>query len=711
MFPSPRVECASVEHVIRDAGRDRVADVLVAQVEPVGEAVRLQRDARLERDLERRSRSSAFGGRWLISRPVGWLRQRDRRMPHRLGHAWRSAARRPRAGPRAALAAPTRARRARRRAGRATRRCGCRTRRRAGPGTARAARWRRRSPRAWRRSASASRPGTTPHARRVVADREVLVAELPRRRAPSRARDALPSDQVVWQCRSPRTSRELDELRRLAAERLPRAAPAGTTGGRAARRRPPRRARPAAARAPRRTRREPVARTSSVPNEAGGATRRARPARLRPSRRPRGALARDDRDDLGKPANALEHRPRAVGGTTTASSLRESHQRRGSPAATPPSAARSPGERARAARISPRRGRGRRARQRGAGSSPPSSARRPATSRSRPSSAAARSSSARRDAERAPELDRPLRRGRAGARSRRSAAARRARARAARRLARLDELPQSRSMPGPMPRSSRARPSVRAPRGRRRRRTRSAARRYARTRSPAPASSSSAAYASSVPAMSLLSTRLVSSHVGDRHSGRDCVKLVVLSGGVGGARFARGVAEVADPGAVTVVGNVGDDVEVLGMHVSPDLDSIVYALAGLNDEDRGWGRSDETWNTLDTVSALGGEDWFRLGDRDLGLHLVRTQALRAGEPLSAVTARIAAGLGSNRVCCLRRTTGCAPGSPRPRGSFRFRSGSSPADTATRPMPCVSRCGGREAGARRRRRDRGGRPAR
>jgi LPPG:FO 2-phospho-L-lactate transferase len=86
-------------------------------------------------------------------------------------------------------------------------------------------------------------------------------------------------------------------------------------------------------------------------------------------------------------------------------------------------------------------------------------------------------------------------------------------------------------------------------------------------------------------------------------------------------------------------------VEVLGMHVSPDLDSIVYALAGVNDEVRGWGRSDETWNTLDTVSALGGEDWFRLGDRDLGLHLVRTQAMRAGEPLSAVTARIAAGLG------------------------------------------------------------------
>ena len=123
------------------------------------------------------------------------------------------------------------------------------------------------------------------------------------------------------------------------------------------------------------------------------------------------------------------------------------------------------------------------------------------------------------------------------------------------------------------------------------------------------------------------------------------MKIVVLSGGVGGARFVRGVVEVVGPEDVTVVGNVGDDVEVLGMHVSPDLDSILYALAGLNDEERGWGRSGETWQALETVSSLGGEAWFRLGDRDLGLHLVRTQALRSGEPLSAVTARIGAALG------------------------------------------------------------------
>ena len=123
------------------------------------------------------------------------------------------------------------------------------------------------------------------------------------------------------------------------------------------------------------------------------------------------------------------------------------------------------------------------------------------------------------------------------------------------------------------------------------------------------------------------------------------MKVVVLSGGVGGARFVRGLVESLPPADVTVIGNVGDDVEVLGVHVSPDLDSILYALAGLNDEQRGWGRADETWNALETVSQLGGESWFRLGDRDLGLHLVRTQALRAGIPLSAVTGRLVDALG------------------------------------------------------------------
>jgi LPPG:FO 2-phospho-L-lactate transferase len=118
------------------------------------------------------------------------------------------------------------------------------------------------------------------------------------------------------------------------------------------------------------------------------------------------------------------------------------------------------------------------------------------------------------------------------------------------------------------------------------------------------------------------------------------VTVVVLSGGVGGARFARGLYAALRPGELTIVGNVGDDLEVLGLSISPDLDSILYTLSGLGDDERGWGRAEESWSALSSVSGWGGEDWFRLGDLDLGLHLVRTQALRAGDPLSTVTARL-----------------------------------------------------------------------
>jgi LPPG:FO 2-phospho-L-lactate transferase len=123
------------------------------------------------------------------------------------------------------------------------------------------------------------------------------------------------------------------------------------------------------------------------------------------------------------------------------------------------------------------------------------------------------------------------------------------------------------------------------------------------------------------------------------------VNVAVLSGGVGGARFLRGLVAVVEPANVSIVGNVADDLEVLGLRVSPDLDSVLYMLAGLSDEERGWGRAAETWNALETVAELGGEAWFRLGDRDLGLHLVRTQLLREGVPLSEATERIARSLG------------------------------------------------------------------
>jgi LPPG:FO 2-phospho-L-lactate transferase len=105
------------------------------------------------------------------------------------------------------------------------------------------------------------------------------------------------------------------------------------------------------------------------------------------------------------------------------------------------------------------------------------------------------------------------------------------------------------------------------------------------------------------------------------------------------------LARAVGPTTVTAIVNVGDDLEFLGLQVSPDLDTVLYTLAGLLDEERGWGVRDETTNALATADRLGAESWFTLGDRDIGLHLVRTSALRSGEPLSTVTARLAAALG------------------------------------------------------------------
>jgi LPPG:FO 2-phospho-L-lactate transferase len=150
------------------------------------------------------------------------------------------------------------------------------------------------------------------------------------------------------------------------------------------------------------------------------------------------------------------------------------------------------------------------------------------------------------------------------------------------------------------------------------------------------------------------------------------MKVVVLSGGVGGARFLRGLVEAVDPADVTAIVNVGDDLEALGLSVSPDLDSVVYALADLSDEERGWGRADETWNALASVDTLGGDAWFRLGDRDLGLHLVRTQALRAGEPLSAVTSRFTAALGLDATILPATDDPLRTWLDTPSGSFDFQ---------------------------------------
>ena len=123
------------------------------------------------------------------------------------------------------------------------------------------------------------------------------------------------------------------------------------------------------------------------------------------------------------------------------------------------------------------------------------------------------------------------------------------------------------------------------------------------------------------------------------------MRVTALAGGTGAAKLLRGLTACLGPGELTIVGNTGDDTEVWGLHVSPDLDTVTYALAGLLDTARGWGRADETFRCLESMAALGASTWFNLGDRDLAVHLARTAALRAGDSLSAVTARLTAQLG------------------------------------------------------------------
>lgn len=128
------------------------------------------------------------------------------------------------------------------------------------------------------------------------------------------------------------------------------------------------------------------------------------------------------------------------------------------------------------------------------------------------------------------------------------------------------------------------------------------------------------------------------------------MNVTLLAGGVGGARLAHGLDLALGPAprdtpALTVVVNVGDDTELHGLSISPDLDTVLYTLAGLNDEERGWGLRGESYATLAALADLGEDTWFTLGDRDLATHIVRTAGLRRGERLSAVTAHLARQLG------------------------------------------------------------------
>ncbi|HEV8641480.1 MAG TPA: 2-phospho-L-lactate transferase [Methylomirabilota bacterium] len=123
------------------------------------------------------------------------------------------------------------------------------------------------------------------------------------------------------------------------------------------------------------------------------------------------------------------------------------------------------------------------------------------------------------------------------------------------------------------------------------------------------------------------------------------MKVAALAGGTGAAKLLRGLAACVGPRDLTVIGNTGDDLEIWGLHVSPDIDSVTYALAGRLDVERGWGLAGDTFRCLEAMARLGADSWFNLGDQDLATHMLRTQALREGAALSTVTANIARDLG------------------------------------------------------------------
>src|SRR5690348_4298983 len=142
--------------------------------------------------------------------------------------------------------------------------------------------------------------------------------------------------------------------------------------------------------------------------------------------------------------------------------------------------------------------------------------------------------------------------------------------------------------------------------------------------------------------------------------------VVALAGGVGAARFLDGLTRVVAPEHVFIIGNTADDAEIHGLHISPDLDTVTYTLAGWADPKRGWGICGDQFHCLEALGRLGAEAWFQLGDRDLATHLYRTEHLRQGVKLSEITAEIAAALGvRSRIVPMSddriRTRICTPG--------------------------------------------------
>lgn len=121
--------------------------------------------------------------------------------------------------------------------------------------------------------------------------------------------------------------------------------------------------------------------------------------------------------------------------------------------------------------------------------------------------------------------------------------------------------------------------------------------------------------------------------------------IVALAGGVGAAKFLRGLVEVMPPEELTIISNTGDDIDLFGLHISPDIDIVAYTLAGLVDEERGWGLQDDTFHSLSMLQRYGEANWFNLGDRDLATHILRTQKMQHGHSLTTITAELCSALG------------------------------------------------------------------
>ena len=140
--------------------------------------------------------------------------------------------------------------------------------------------------------------------------------------------------------------------------------------------------------------------------------------------------------------------------------------------------------------------------------------------------------------------------------------------------------------------------------------------------------------------------------------GASNLNVVALAGGVGGAKLAWGLARILPPERLTIIVNTADDFEHLGLHISPDLDTVMYTLAGLNNPDTGWGRANETWSFMEALEELGGDVWFRLGDRDLATNVERSRRLETGETLTAGTEafRTRLGIQSRIVPMSEKTT-------------------------------------------------------